>query len=53
MRIKVSRLEGKIVNYSPEYEDCRKIANAKDIPFKVVYSLAIQEFLTRHADDII
>ncbi len=51
VRIKISRLEGKIVNYAPEYEDCRQIANSKGVPFKVVYSRAIQEFLTRHAGD--
>ncbi len=50
VRMKISRLEGKIVNYAPEYEDCRQIANTKGMPFKVVYSLAIQDFLTRHAE---
>jgi hypothetical protein len=51
--IKVSRLEGKIVNFTPEYEDCRKIAAACGVSFKVVSARAIQQFLNRHPDDII
>jgi pyridinium-3,5-bisthiocarboxylic acid mononucleotide nickel chelatase len=53
VRIKISRLEGTLVNYAPEYEDCRQIADAKGMPFKVVYSFAIQEFLTNHAGDML
>jgi uncharacterized protein (DUF111 family) len=51
--IKVSRLEGKIVNFTPEYEDCRKIAAAGGMPFKVVSARAVQQFLNQHPDDII
>jgi uncharacterized protein (DUF111 family) len=29
--------EGKIVQYAPEYEDCRKIAKENNVPIKEVY----------------
>ncbi len=32
VRIKVKRIDGKIVSISPEYEDCKDIAVSKDIP---------------------
>jgi len=43
--IKVSRLDGKVVNSTPEYEDCAKIAREKGIPLKDVQALALREFL--------
>lgn len=35
-RVKVSRVEGRICTVSPEYEDCRKIAEEHRIPLKLV-----------------
>ena len=40
---KVSAYDGKIVSITPEYEDCKKLAEANDIPFKAVW----QEALTK------
>ncbi len=34
-------LNGCIKNTTPEYEDCRKIAEAKELPLKLVYNAAI------------
>ncbi len=40
VRMKVSRLENKIVNVSPEFEDCRRLAEEKSIPVKDVMQAA-------------
>lgn len=37
IRVKISKLDNKIQNIMPEYEDCVKIAKAKKIPLKRVY----------------
>jgi pyridinium-3,5-bisthiocarboxylic acid mononucleotide nickel chelatase len=42
--IKVSSLDGKIVNTTPEFEDCAKLARDKGIPLKEVQSLALQAY---------
>jgi uncharacterized protein (DUF111 family) len=44
VRIKLSRLNGRILTASPEYEDCRRIATEKNIPLKRVLSEAMVEF---------
>jgi uncharacterized protein (DUF111 family) len=43
--IKVSKLDGKVVNFTPEFEDCARIAREKGIPLKEVQSLALKEYL--------
>lgn len=35
--VKVGRVGGEILNISPEYEDCRRIAEREGIPLKTVY----------------
>jgi uncharacterized protein (TIGR00299 family) protein len=40
VRMKVSRLNGRMLNAAPEYEDCRRIAAEKGIPLKQVITLA-------------
>ncbi len=40
IRMKVSRLNGTILNAAPEYEDCQRIAAQKGIPLKQVLSAA-------------
>ena len=35
--VKIGRLDGDRVHFSPEYEDCRKIAKRKGLPIKAVY----------------
>ncbi|MGQ0792581.1 MAG: nickel pincer cofactor biosynthesis protein LarC [Deltaproteobacteria bacterium] len=42
VRVKVARLGQAIVNAAPEYEDCRKIAEARGVSLKLVYNLASQ-----------
>ncbi len=37
IRVKVARLDNKIVNYGPEYDDCAKVARKKSMPLKDVY----------------
>lgn len=40
IRMKVSRLDGAILNAAPEYEDCHRIAAQKGVPLKQVLSTA-------------
>jgi uncharacterized protein (TIGR00299 family) protein len=40
VRMKVSRMNGTMLNATPEYEDCRKIAAQKGVPLKQVIALA-------------
>jgi uncharacterized protein (TIGR00299 family) protein len=42
VRIKVARLNGHIRQASPEFEDCRKLAEAKNVPLHRVMDEAIQ-----------
>lgn len=41
-KVKVAFLEGKICTMSPEYEDCRKLAQESGLSIKVVYDLVRQ-----------
>jgi uncharacterized protein (TIGR00299 family) protein len=41
IRIKTGVLNGKLMSISPEYEDCRKISEKKNIPLKKIYQEAI------------
>jgi uncharacterized protein (TIGR00299 family) protein len=43
--IKVSKLDGKVVNFTPEFEDCARIAREKNVPLKDVQSMALKEYL--------
>jgi uncharacterized protein (TIGR00299 family) protein len=40
VRMKVSRLNGTILNAAPEYEDCQRIAAQKGVPLKQVLAVA-------------
>jgi hypothetical protein len=44
VRMKVSRMNGTILNATPEYEDCQKIAAAQGVPLKQVITAASFEF---------
>jgi pyridinium-3,5-bisthiocarboxylic acid mononucleotide nickel chelatase len=44
IRMKVSRLNGAILNAAPEYEDCQRIAVQKGVPLKQVLSTATFHF---------
>lgn len=45
VRIKFASLNGSVSHYSPEYEDCRRIAAEQRVPLKLVMQEAVQEFL--------
>jgi pyridinium-3,5-bisthiocarboxylic acid mononucleotide nickel chelatase len=50
IRFKLARWEGKPVNLSPEYEDCRKLARTGKVSLKVIFEEARKEaaiFLSR------
>ncbi|MGH9688576.1 MAG: nickel pincer cofactor biosynthesis protein LarC [Candidatus Acidiferrales bacterium] len=47
VRMKVSRLNGAVLNATPEYEDCRKIAAERGIPLKQVIAAASFEYQKR------
>jgi pyridinium-3,5-bisthiocarboxylic acid mononucleotide nickel chelatase len=47
VRMKVSRLAGAIVNAAPEFEDCRKLAESRNVPLKTVMAAAAFEFQKR------
>ncbi|MGV7222589.1 MAG: nickel pincer cofactor biosynthesis protein LarC [Nitrospinales bacterium] len=36
-KVKVGKLDGKILQISPEYEDCKRIADAEGVALKLVY----------------
>jgi uncharacterized protein (DUF111 family) len=46
IRFKLARWEGKVVNLSPEYEDCKRLAVKKKITLKEVFEEARKEALT-------
>jgi uncharacterized protein (DUF111 family) len=46
IRIKVSRRGDEILTATPEYEDCRRIAEEKQVPLKDVMEEAKRQFLS-------
>ncbi len=44
IRLKVSRLDGRVLNAAAEYEDCRKIAAERGVPLKQVLAEAAFQF---------
>jgi uncharacterized protein (TIGR00299 family) protein len=44
VRIKVSRVNGRILHVAPEFEDCRKLAAEKDVPLQRVIASAMRSF---------
>jgi uncharacterized protein (TIGR00299 family) protein len=47
VRIKVSRVNGRILHVAPEFEDCRKLATEKDVPLQRVIGEAIRSYEER------
>jgi len=45
VRMKVANLNGTVMNYAPEYEDCRRIASERGVPLKSVMQEAIRAYL--------
>jgi uncharacterized protein (TIGR00299 family) protein len=50
VRIKVSRVNGRILHVAPEFEDCRKLAVVKNVPLQRVISEAIRSYEKRSGD---
>lgn len=48
VRIKESLREGKVYNYQPEYEDCRKIAEKTGRSIKEILAESIYSYLKKH-----
>jgi uncharacterized protein (TIGR00299 family) protein len=44
VRIKLSRVNGRILHVAPEYEDCRKLAAEKNVPLQQVISEALRRY---------
>jgi pyridinium-3,5-bisthiocarboxylic acid mononucleotide nickel chelatase len=44
VRVKISRMNGSVLNATPEYEDCQRLAAEKGIPLKQVIAAAAFEF---------
>jgi uncharacterized protein (TIGR00299 family) protein len=44
VRIKVSRVNGRILHVTPEFEDCRKLAVEKNVPLQRVMAEAMRSF---------
>jgi uncharacterized protein (TIGR00299 family) protein len=46
VRIKISRVNGRILHVAPEYDDCRKLAVEKNVPLQRVISEALRVYET-------
>jgi uncharacterized protein (TIGR00299 family) protein len=44
VRVKLSRVNGRILHVSPEYDDCRKLAEEKNVPLQRVISEALRRY---------
>jgi hypothetical protein len=42
VRVKLGRLDGDVVTASPEYEDCARVAAAKGVPLREIYTAALE-----------
>jgi uncharacterized protein (TIGR00299 family) protein len=40
IRFKLAKWDGKLVNFSPEYEDCKRLALEKEVPLKQIFEEA-------------
>jgi len=44
VRVKISRVNGRILHVAPEYDDCRKLAVEKSVPLQRVISEALRAY---------
>ena len=47
VKIKVSKLDGEVVNAAPEYDDCARIAREAGVPLKQVQAIAMKSYLDK------
>jgi len=47
VRIKIASMNGAVISYAPEYEDCRRIAAEQRVPLKVVLQESVQAYLRK------
>jgi uncharacterized protein (DUF111 family) len=47
VRCKVARRNGQVVNASPEFDDCVRVATERGIPVKDVHAAAMHAWLGR------
>jgi uncharacterized protein (DUF111 family) len=47
VKIKVSKLNGEVVNAAPEYEDCARVAREKGVALKQIQALAMKTYLNK------
>ena len=45
VRIKIANMNGTVSNYAPEYEDCRILAESKQVPLRTIMQEAVQQYL--------
>ena len=45
VRMKIANRNGTIMNFAPEYEDCRRIASEKNVPLKTVMQEAMRIYM--------
>jgi uncharacterized protein (TIGR00299 family) protein len=48
VRVKLSRMNGSLLNATPEYEDCQRLAGERSVPLKDVIAAASFEFQKRN-----
>jgi pyridinium-3,5-bisthiocarboxylic acid mononucleotide nickel chelatase len=53
IRVKVSKQMSQIVNFSPEYEDCRIAADKHKVPVKLIQARVTQEFMNRFGKELL
>lgn len=44
VRVKVSRVNGRVLHVAPEYEDCKKLAAERDVPLQQVIAEALRAY---------
>ncbi len=42
VQLKVGSLNGKVISYAPEFEDCRKLAEKNNVSIKTIYNIVLK-----------
>jgi len=51
VRVKLSRVNGRVLHATPEYEDCRKLAEEKNVPLQRVINEALRNYEQQTANN--